>query len=216
MRALPYVAFIVLAVAACPPQAGLAVAPTPAVTPAPGQWTIDTKFTHPQQIILRAGADNKPRRFWYCLVSLTNKTGGEVDFYPKCELKTDTFQIMPAGQNVAPEVFEGIKSRHQSAYPFIESLAKSGNKILHGEDNTKDIAVIWPDFDEKAKEIKIYITGLSNETAFVTHPVAKDNNGQPLIVFLRKTLELTYKLESASEQRSDANLIYESKRWVMR
>jgi len=213
MRALPCAAFIVLAGAAC---VCLAVAPTPAVTPAPGQWTIDTKFTHPQQIILRTGADNKPRRFWYCLVSLTNKTGGEVDFYPKCELKTDTFQILPAGQSVAPEVFESIKSRHQAAYPFIEALTKSGNRILHGEDNTKDIAVIWPDFDEKAKEIKIYITGLSNETALVSHPVAKDNNGQPLIVFLRKTLELTYKLESASEQRSDANLIYESKRWVMR
>jgi len=216
MRAFACAAFIVLAVAACPPQAGWAVAPTPAIMPSPGQWTIDTKFTHPQQIILRTGADNQPKRFWYSLISLTNKTGSEVDFYPKCELKTDTFQIMPAGLNVTPDVFESIKSRHQAAYPFIESLAKADNRILHGEDNTKDIAVIWPDFDEKAKSIKIYITGLSNETAFVTHPVAKDKDGNPIMVFLRKTLELTYKLESASEQRSDANLIYESKRWVMR
>ena len=213
MRALPCAAFIVLAVAAC---VCWAVAPTPAIMPAPGQWTIDTKFTHPQQIILRTGADNQPKRFWYSLISLTNKTGSEVDFYPKCELKTDTFQIIPNGHNVAPDVFENIKSRHQAAYPFLESLAKADNRILHGEDNTKDIAVIWPDFDEKAKEIKIYITGLSNETAFVDHPVAKDKDGNPIMVFLRKTLELTYKLESASEQRSDANLIYESKRWVMR
>ncbi|MBN2269812.1 MAG: hypothetical protein JXN61_04310 [Sedimentisphaerales bacterium] len=213
MRALPCSAFIVLAAAACVCRA---VAPTPALMPAPGQWTIDTKFTHPQQIILRTGIDNKPKRFWYSLITLTNKTGTKVDFYPKCELKTDTFQIIPAGQNVTPDVFESVRNRHQAAYSFLESLAATDDKILAGEDNSKDIAVIWPDFDEKAKEIKIYITGLSNETAFVSHPVAKDKNGNPLIVFLRKTLELTYKLEGDPAQRSDANLIYESQRWVMR
>lgn len=213
MRAFACSAFIVLSAAAC---VCWAVAPIPAAMPAPGQWTIDTKFTHPQQIILRTGPGGKPERFWYSLITLTNKTGRKVDFYPKCELKTDTFQIIPAGQNVTPDVFESIKNRHQATYSFLESLAATDNKILAGEDNTKDIAVIWPDFDEKAKEIKIYITGLSNETAFVNHPVAKDKNGEPLKVFLRKTLELTYNLEGDSAQRSDANLVFKSTGWVMR
>ena len=213
MKAFTCAAFIVLTAAVC---VSWAVAPTPAVVPAPGQWTIDTKFTHPQQILLRTGADNKPKRFWYSLITLTNNIGQEADFYPKCDLKTDTYQIIPAGRSVATDVFASIKNRHQVAYPFLELLAKTSNKILQGEDNTKDIAVIWPDFDAKAKTIKIFITGLSNETALVSHPVAKDKNGRPMMIFLRKTLELTYTLESDSAQRSDANLIYKSKRWIMR
>ena len=213
MKAFACAAFIVLSAAAC---VSWALAPTPAIVPAPGQWTIDTKFTNPQQIFLRTGPANKPKRFWYSLITLTNNTGQTADFHPKCELKTDTFQIIPAGKSVAPDVFASIKRRHQAAYPFLESLAKTSNRILQGEDNTKDIAVIWPDFDAKAKMIKIFITGLSNETASVNHPVAKDKNGEPLKIFLRKTLELTYALESDSAQRSDANLIYKSKRWIMR
>ncbi|MHC4740560.1 MAG: hypothetical protein ACYS8Z_01535 [Planctomycetota bacterium] len=213
MKAFAFSVLIVLSAGAC---VSWAVAPTPAIVPGPDHWTIDTKFTHPQQIFLRTGPDNKPRRFWYTIVTLTNKTGQEADFYHKCELKTDTFQIIPAGKFVGPDVFQKIKSRHQAKYPFLESLSQTTYKILQGEDNTKDIAVIWPDFDSKAKKIKIYITGLSNETAIVNHPIAKDKDGQPVVVFLRKTLELTYELQSDSAKRSDANLIYKSKRWVMR
>lgn len=213
MRAFAFASFIVLTASAC---VCWAVVPTPAVVPAPGQWTIDTEFTHPQQITLGTGPGGKPERFWYSLITLTNKTGAKADFYAKCELKTDTFQIIPAGKSVPPDVFVAIKKRHEAVYPFIESLAKTGYNILQGEDNAKDIAVIWPDFDAKAGKIKIFITGLSNETASVNHPIAKDKDGAPLKIFLRKTLELTYALESDSAQRSDANLIFKSQRWIMR
>jgi len=213
MRGFVCGALVVLSAAVC---VCWAVAPEPAVVHQPGLWTVETRFTHPQQIFLRAGPDNKPMRFWYSIITLTNNTGREVDFYPKCELMTDTFEITPAGKSILPNVFEAIKSRHQSIYPFLASLEQTGNRILRGEDNTKDIAVIWPDFDSKAKTIKLFITGLSNETAMVDHPIAKDKDGSPLKVFLRKTLELTYALEGDPAQRSDANLVYKAKRWVMR
>ena len=80
-------------------------APEPAIVPAPGQWTVDMEFTHPQQIVLR-GSDNQPRRFWYTIITLTNNTGNDVSFYPKCDLMTDTFQITPAGKAVTTAVFE--------------------------------------------------------------------------------------------------------------
>ena len=69
---------------------------------------------------------------------------------------------------------------------------------------------------EKAKGIKLFITGLSNETVAVDHPVAKDQMGKPLRVFLRKTLELSYRLGGDPTFRSDTRLLFESKRWVMR
>ncbi len=191
-------------------------APEPAIVPAPGQWTVDMEFTHLQQILLRRSSDNQPTRFWYTIITLTNNTGNDVGFYPKCDLMTDSFQITAAGKSVTPAVFAQIKTRHKSKYPFLESLDKAGNKILQGEDNTKDIAVVWPDFDTQATNIKVFITGLSNETVAVDHPVSKDEMGKPLKVFLRKTIELSYDLKGDPALRSNASLAYKGKRWIMR
>lgn len=172
-------------------------APEPAIVQGPGDWTVDIRFEHPQQIILRLGRDTKPKRFWYMIVSITNNTARDVDFYPKCELMTDTFQIIPQGRRTPNAVFKQIKRRHQGKYPFLESLQQVGNRILQGSDNSKDIAIIWPDFDEKSKDIKIFISGLSNETVAVRHPLAKDKNGKSLKVYLRKTLGLSYTVGGA-------------------
>ena len=212
MKYFAYGILAILAVMACVCLA----APEPAIVPGSGEWTIDVIFEHPQQIMLQVGFDNKPRRFWYMIVTLTNKANRDVDFYPKCDLMTDTFQIIPAGKETPAAVFEQIKRRHQSGYPFLEPLEKTSNKILQGEDNTKDIAIIWPDFDAQAKTIKVFITGLSNETVAIDHPIAKDEAGKPVKVYLRKTLELSYALRGDTSLRSEDGLSYKGRRWVMR
>jgi hypothetical protein len=191
-------------------------APEPAIVQWPSEWTVDVTFEHPQQIILQLSGDKEPKRYWYTIITLTNNTNRDVDFYPKCELMTDTFEIIPAGKGTSAAVFKQIKMRHQSMYPFLESLEKTSNRILQGEDNMKDIALIWPDFDAQAKGIKVFIAGLSNETVAIDHPTAKDEAGKPVKVYLRKTLELSYKLRGDAAFRSDAKPIYEGERWVMR
>jgi len=191
-------------------------APQPAVVPGPADWTVDVRFEHPQQIVLQLSGDEEPRRFWYMIMTLINNTDSDVSFYPCCELMTDTFQIIPAGGALASSVFEQIKRRHQSKYPFLELVEKAGHKILQGEDNTKDIAIIWPDFDAQAKGITLFIAGLSNETVAIDHPVAKDKQDKPVKVFLRKTLELDYGIAGDPAFRSEAKLTFKGKRWVMR
>lgn len=212
MKGLVYGTFTICVIIACLCLA----APEPAIVQDPGQWTLDVTFEHPQQMVLQSGAEGKPSRFWYTIVTLTNKTNDDVDFYPKCELMTDTFQIIPAGSYVSPIVFEQIKGRHQSKYPFLEPLEKASNKVLQGEDNAKDIAIIWPDFDVHAKSIQVFITGLSNETVAISHPVNKEQTGMPVMVFLRKTLELSYSLRGDPALRSDVGIVYKDKRWIMR
>jgi len=212
MKSFVYGTLVILGVMACICPA----APEPAIVQGPDDWTVNVTFEHPQQIMLQLSGDKKLRRFWYTLITLTNKTKRDVDFYPRCELMTDTFQIIPAGKGMSAAVFEQIKSRHQSKYPFLESLEKTSNKILQGKDNTKDIAIIWPDFDAKAKNIKLFIAGLSNETVAIDHPVDKDDRGKPVKVYLRKTLELSYGISGDPALRSDAKLSYKGKHWVMR
>jgi hypothetical protein len=212
MKSLVYGTLTIWTAVAC----SCLAAPEPAIVQGPGLWTVDTTFTHPQQIVLQLTADGKPSLFWYTIITLTNKADREVEFYPRCELMTDTFQIVQAGKNVPPAVFGQIKRRHQSIYPFLEALDEAGNRILQGEDNAKDIAIVWPDFDAQAKSMKVFITGLSNETAAIDHPVARDQMGQPVRVYLRKTLELSYDLTGDPALRSYAGVVYEGKRWIMR
>jgi hypothetical protein len=212
MKSFVYGTFAILVVMACICSA----APEPAIVQGAGDWTVDITFEHPQQIMLKLSGDEKLRRFWYTLITLTNKTNRDVDFYPKCELMTDTFQITPAGKGVSAAVFAQIKRRHQGKYPFLESLEETSNKILQGKDNTKDVAVIWSDFDAPAKNIKIFIAGLSNETVVIDHPVDKDERGSPVKVYLRKTLELSYGISGDPALRSSAKLTYNGRRWVMR
>lgn len=191
-------------------------APEPAIVPRPADWTVEVRFEHPQQVLLQSGGAQEPKRFWYTIITLTNRTNHDVDFYPKCELMTDTFQIIPAAKGISVGVYQQIKQRHGKQYPFLESLEKVSNKILQGQDNAKDIAIIWPDFDAEASGIKLFITGLSNETVAVDHPIAKDESGKAVKIFLRKTLELNYDIGSDPAFRSEAKLVFEGKRWVMR
>jgi hypothetical protein len=189
--------------------------PRPAVVQDTQQWTLDVKHSHLQQVMLRDEQDGKTKRFWYLVLTVTNNTGDDVDFYPQCEMATDTFEITKAGTMVPPAVFEQIKKRHQAMYPFLEALDSSGMRILQGEDNTRDIAIIWPDFDTEAKQANLFITGLSNETAVVEYP-AEEEGGEPTRVFLRKTLELDYTFSGDPKFRAKAKMEFTGENWIMR
>ncbi len=190
-------------------------APEPAVVQGPGLWTVEVQYEHPQQLVLPWGP-NGEQRFWYMIVTVTNRTGMDVEFYPKADLLTDTFRIVPAGRMVPPVAFEMIRQRHAIQYPFLESLVGVEDRLLEGEDNAKDIAIIWPDFDPQATSFKVFISGLSNETAVVPHPVATDENDRPVPVYLRKTLELSYAFRGDPALRPNVEVVYKDQGWVMR
>jgi hypothetical protein len=196
--------------------AGLCMAaPTPAIVQRPGHWTLDVRYEHPQQLVLPYGPGGE-QRFWYMIMTVTNRTGMDVEFYPKCDLMTDTFQIVPAGRAVPAVVFQMIQQRHASRYPLLESLQSAPNRILEGEDNALDIAIVWQDFDAQAASFQVFMGGLSNETAVITHPVVAGQDGKPLPVYLRKTLALSYDLRSDPALRSSVEVIYKDQNWVMR
>lgn len=188
-------------------------APTPAVVQKPGDWTLDVRFENPQQITLEGDV---PQRYWYIILTITNKTGKDVDFYPDAQLVTDTLQVVPAIKGTSAVLFDKVKTRHQGKYPFLGLMENAGNKILQGQDNTVDAVICWPDFDPNAKNVSIFITGLSNETVAVDHPSEKDKDGNPVKVYLRKTLELNYSIAGDPKFRPDQKLKFENKTWVMR
>ncbi|MHC4187568.1 MAG: hypothetical protein ACYSRQ_05180 [Planctomycetota bacterium] len=190
--------------------------PKPAVVQGPEDWTLEAEFQHLQQISVKLANQDKPRRYWYLILTVTNNTGRDVEFYPECELMTDTFQITPAGKNVPFAVFERVKERYSGQYPFLEYIDKTSDKVLQGDDNSKDIAIIWQDFDSKAKAVSLFISGLSNESVCINHPNLKDESGQAVMVYLRKTLQLDYNVSGAPQLRENAKVSYKKHSWIMR
>jgi hypothetical protein len=188
-------------------------APAQAIQGADG-WTLDVVFEQPQEITLRLPGDSADTKYWYIILSLTNKAGKEVGFYPDCELMTDTYQILQAGAGVRGEVYQKIKERHQDRYPFLEPLEKASGKLPQGEDFTKDVVVVWKNFDNDARGVKFFIAGLSNETQAVDKPTAAGAAAEH--VLLRKTLELDYAISGDPIMRTEASLLYKGKNWVMR
>ena len=193
--------------------------PTPAVVPAVGHWNVDVEYSKPFQVSMRLPGDRQsvqPRRFWCMILTVTNNTGKDVPFYPACDLITDTFKVIPAGKDTMQIVFKKIQHLQQGRYPFLENLENVDNKLLQGEDNAKDIAIIWPDFDIDAKKVDLCIAGLGNETVAIDHPIKKDKNGNPEKVLLRKTLRLSYAIGGSPEFRGQSALKFKKRSWVLR
>lgn len=189
--------------------------PEPAAVQAPGEWTFNVVFEQPEQIQVNIPGVGV-KRFWYLIITVQNSTGRDAVFFPKCELMTDTFQIIQANKSVPGIVFGHIKRRHHRQYPFLESLEHVDNRILQGRDNRRDIAIIWPDFDQQAKNIKLFIAGLSNETAVIEHPTITNEDGEPKKIYLQKTLSLEYAIPGDPRLRSQTQLIFKDKNWIMR
>ena len=189
--------------------------PKPAIVQELEDWTVDVRFDQPRQITVDL-VGKGPQRFWYTIVTLTNNTGSDVPFYPECDLVTDTFSVVVSGKAIDNAVFEAIKLQQQGSYPFLESLDFVDHRILQGQDNSKDIAIIWQDFDPNAKNISLFISGLSNEAVEIDHPVKVDAAGNPEKVRLRKTLELDYAIAGDARLRATAKLAFTKRTWVMR
>ncbi|HOQ05667.1 MAG TPA: hypothetical protein PKY88_10695 [Anaerohalosphaeraceae bacterium] len=190
--------------------------PRPSAVPEKGRWTLDITYEHPILIQVPSPQAGQPKRFWYMIFSVTNLSSEEeVPFYPKFELVTDTFQILSAGQGETFGLFEVVRARHRGQYPFLESLDFEDHRIRKGQDNRRDFVVFWPDFDEKAKEVRFYLAGLSNETIAIEHPTLREQD-RPVPVYLRKTLQLNYSIGADPQLRGQASLRFEGQDWVMR
>ena len=191
-------------------------APAPAIVPGANLWTVNVEYTNPEQIMVKIPGQRAPQRFWYIILTMTNKSGYDVPFYPRCDLMTDTLTLTQAYRDTRKRVFKKIAKRYKRKYPFLESLEYADNRILQGEDNTKDMVIIWPDFDLEAKKISLFVAGLSNETVAIDHPTAKNENGMPKKIFLRKTLQLDYAIAGDKALRHKSKLTFKDQTWIMR
>ncbi|NIA06829.1 MAG: hypothetical protein GWP14_04180 [Actinobacteria bacterium] len=180
----------------------------PRPSPSPRGWQLDFEYGPMKQIRLVLPGESNPKTFWYMPYTVTNNTGRDVSFYPRSYLFTDTGQLI--------EALQGVDAL---AYPLIakligrelleEELFVRG-KLLQGEENARESVIIWRDFDPQSVSFKLFISGLSGETAWVTDPMSGKKYS------LVKTLQLSYGLGGDRYISAELTAQLKDHEWIMR
>ncbi len=198
-------------------------APEPSQVPV--TWELDTYFPDPiKPIQVVLPGETEPTTFWYLRYLVTNNGDEEITFIPTIEMVTNTGEVLASDINTPAIVFDRIKALHDQ--PLLKTRAGITGQILIGRDNARAGVAIWPDFDDAAGSVEIYLTGLSGESQLVELPTpiqvtTYDRDGNEVVeevdeVVLRKTLKLVYAMPGATDARLNYPAVLESKTWVMR
>lgn len=178
-------------------------APEPAIVPV--SWELEFKHGNLERLFVTI--DGKQKTFWYMRYTVINNTGKDILFTPSFELVGDTGSTSAAFKNVPNEVFTKLKETYKNT--MLESPTGILGRLLQGADNAKDGVIIFTDVDAQARDFKLFIGGLSGETAEVANPVT----GKPVI--LQKTLELDYNIPGEAIG-IDAKSLLKATKWVMK
>jgi hypothetical protein len=185
------------------PATPVSAAPEPSVTPI--SWELNFKHGSLERIYVTI--DGKRKAFWFMRYSVVNNSGRDVLFTPSFEIVGDAGSALEAFKDVPNDVFKKIKELYKN--DFLQSPTAIYGKLLQGEDNAKDGVIIFSDLDAESRNFKLFIAGLSGETAEVKNPMT----GKPVI--LQKTLELDYNIPGESIS-ADPNSQLRVTKWVMK
>jgi hypothetical protein len=193
-------------------------APEPALVPLTGDWQLDIELHgDPKLLQIVPPGETKTKNYWYLLYTVTNNTGQDVDFLPQIELFTDTFKLHMAGSKVRNSVFQAIRNRYRHTIPLMEPQDRVSEKLLQDQDNSRDSVAIFEDFDLDATQVRIFLSGGSNEVATVEHPILRDKTTQkPNKFLLRKTLMLEYQVSGDRYRPEKRVMLYKDRSWIMR
>jgi len=178
---------LVLAIGLASQATAPAIAAAP--TAASQAWTIDFK---PGPLMLYYDPETA-RTYRYFTYRVTNRTGGDRMFAPRIELFTDKGEILQSGKGVSSEVTKRLRILLND--PLLEDENQILGDLLQGKEHAKDGLVIWRGSDMASNDLTIFVTGLSNDTIRVPHPVEDEE------VLLRKTLRLDYQIPGNAEDR---------------
>lgn len=183
-------------------------------------WQLEVEFHDPQRLNLRLPGETAPRTYWYMLYRATNATGKDRAFFPSVRLVTDTLQVVEAGANISPHVYDFIIARHKREYPFLVPPAKATGLLLQGKENGRASVAVFAAIDPQASSFTIYAGGFSGEMLRIPNPAfdpkqdASETNERFFV--LRRTLATKYDLPGDPATRDNARPIRRTREWVMR
>ena len=151
--------------------------------------------------------------YWYLVYDVVNMTGQDRTWAPAMTLFTDRGELRRDGDGVSRSVHRAIMEHVGD--PLLEPKVAIIGTLRQGVGHARRGMAIWPAGDRGVNELRIFVEGISPETATVEHPVT----GQPIT--LRKNLYLHYLIPGDASTRGDRPIAIHpayagEEHWVLR
>ena len=127
---------------------------------------------------------------------------------PRFTLFTDAGEIMISGRDVQSRVTEDLLELLGNE--LLESQNESIGDLLQGSEHARDGLVVWPARDTSVNEMKMFVRGLSGESARIKNPATAEE------VVLYKTLQRDYLVPGDALARGNDPIGLVSERWILR
>ena len=190
---------------------GVTAGMAPEPNPVPQRWQFDVR---PGQLRFARfdTPDGQTRGYYFLTYRVVNNTKEDLLLAPLFELTTENGDVIRSGREVPQSVTKKIMAEVDN--PLAQDQISILGTLLQGEENGRDGVVIFSDVDASARDITIFATGFSGETA--PYEVKDAKTGKPRKELLRKTLSLEYRLPGDVTGRVNEPLPLYDQRWVMR
>lgn len=172
-------------------------------------WQITFSNTAPKRLMVLRGHGKAQHvvTYWFMTYTVINGTHKNLYFNPQVELIADTGKIVTPLAALAPRLFNKIKT--VSASPFLINPMLIAGRLLQGADNARQSVLVFDQLPRAARGFRVFIGGLSGETATQKDPITGRN------IVLHKTLVLRYWIPGHGIHITPkAQLI--SRKWVMK
>jgi hypothetical protein len=173
----------------------------------PVSWELTMTHSDPKRIVVQGPGDVNPSAYWYVTYHVTNDTDRDkILFIPTFKMLLEDGSVVRSDMGISPAVFDAIKQREHLKY--LQSDDVIAGDLLQGEDQSKDGVAIWAEPRLRMGTFTIFASGFWGESATVT--VGKTD------ITLRKTMELTYHIDSDENHPGEGTLQKLTDDFVMR
>lgn len=139
--------------------------------------------------------------------------------------------VDPAIVGLNARVYQAIAQRHARTHAFMVTPVEAIGRLLQGRDNARTSVAVFKELDPRVSKFTIYFGGLSGEKIVKPNPMydaakasrsdqtnghASDDESNPKLFVLRKTLAIPYTLPGDVRSRATAQPALGRMTWVMR
>lgn len=185
------------------------MAPEP--NPVPQRWQFDVRVGDLRFAKFET-ADGQLKGYFFLTYRVVNNTKEDLLLAPLFELATENGDVVRSGRDVPQAVTRKVMAEVDN--PLAQDQISILGTLLQGEENGREGVVIFSAPDMSARELTVFATGFSGETAAYESKDAK--TGKTKKELLRKTLSLTYRLPGDVMTRVNEAMPLFEQRWVMR
>jgi hypothetical protein len=179
----------------------------PKPSPFPISWELTFDHSVPKRLVFEPPGASNPSAYWYMTYHVANNTDRDkVLFYPSFDLMLEDGDVITSDRGVPPAVFDAIKAKERIKY--LQNSNQISGELRQGDDQARDGVAIWPEPSLRMGTFSVFVSGFWGESAQIK---VGDKD-----VTLRKTLQVTYHLDSDEHHPGEGQLNELDSQSVMR